>query len=99
MGIIGIDGRRYPLPSVEDIAAEIRERKEWFAEKIPQGFTDLQIVPFALPLKRLINTLKKQLVKHHEEGKLYRTKKNLADPNEPLKVAGLDVNEPVLVWE
>lgn len=99
IGILGIDGQEYPFPKMEAIEQELKNNKELFETKIAQGFTELEIVPFAMPLQRLINTLKKQLFKHHKEGKLFHTKKNQDDPNEELKPFDLKEDDPLYVWD
>ncbi len=67
-GITGMDGRSYPLPTVEQIASHFSQEK--YAEKISQGFTKLLIVPFAYPLATICARYAQALFKHHKEGKL-----------------------------
>ncbi|MBU1167025.1 hypothetical protein KKC60_01285, partial [Patescibacteria group bacterium] len=102
IGIVGTDGKECPLPSEEQIKAEILktpETKELFETKMKQGFTELEITPFGLPLERLIDVAKRSILKHHKEGKLFATKKNQDDESEPLEPLELDENEPFYVWE
>ncbi|HNS34262.1 MAG TPA: hypothetical protein PKG83_03550, partial [bacterium] len=44
LGIVGIDGKEYPLPSYEDILDRLSnpETKELIEKKISQGFVKLQ---------------------------------------------------------
>ncbi len=67
-GITGMDGRPYPLPTVEEIAKHFSQEK--YAEKISQGFTKLLIVPFAYPLATICARYEQALLKHHKAGKL-----------------------------
>ncbi|MBU1118558.1 hypothetical protein KKH43_01600, partial [Patescibacteria group bacterium] len=64
-----------------------------------QGFTELEITPFALPLERLIDAAKKTILKHHKEGKLFGTKKNQDDESEPLKPVELLESDPLWINE
>ena len=99
IGILGIDGKEYPFPEPETIEQELRKHREFYETKMAQGFTELEIVPFAMPISRLIETLKKELVKHNKEGKLFCTKKNQDDPNEDLVAFELNEDDPIHVWE
>ncbi|MBU1119326.1 hypothetical protein KKH43_05585 [Patescibacteria group bacterium] len=99
IGIVGIDGKEYPLPSEEQIKEEILTNREVFETKMKQGFTELEITPFALPLERLIHTTKETILKHHKEEKLFGTMKNQEDESEPLEPLELNEDEPLFVWE
>ncbi|MFZ2192880.1 MAG: hypothetical protein WAV31_01435 [Candidatus Moraniibacteriota bacterium] len=98
MRILGIDGQTYDLPRMEEIKTAILENKEMFEKKMKQGFTDLNIIPFAMPLDQLIKTMERTLIKHHKEGKLFTLKKNIDDENEKLEPLELG-SEPVNKWE
>lgn len=95
MGIIGIDNKEYPIPSKEAIEQEIKRNKEVYETKLAQGFTQIQLTPFAIPLDNLISTPEQQLKIHHKQGKLLATKENINDPDVPLD---LDTNQPVYIW-
>ncbi|MDP2161173.1 MAG: hypothetical protein Q8K02_11860, partial [Flavobacterium sp.] len=94
-GIIGIDGREYPVPTLEQIQEVILANREKYESKMKQGFTKLQMTPFALPLRILIQTLERELLRHHKQGKLFAPKKNPTDPDVKLE---LDENKPVSIW-
>ncbi len=96
LGIVGFDGQEYPLPTLEVVQDAIRGNREFFETKLKQGFSELEIVPFALPLSRLIEILKEQLRKHHRENKLFRTKRGDATSLTPFD---LNEDEPVSLWE
>lgn len=85
VGLVGIDGKEYPLPEMEEIHEAIEKNKEIFEAKMKQGFTELQIIPFGASLQKLIGIMEKTILKHHQEGKLFTAKKNLKDENEPLE--------------
>ena len=95
-GIMGIDGHEYPFPSLDSIKAKMRADKEKFKTKFNQGFTQIQLTPFGLPLEMLAAKLEEQILKHHHDGKLLATKANPTDPDEPLE---LDTNQPLFVWD
>jgi hypothetical protein len=92
MGVIGIDGKEYILPSYEDILKRLQnpEAKELMEKKADQGFTKLQIIPFALPLSVLIDRYKQVLLKINKESGLKATDGSKLE---------LDENNPVYVWE
>jgi hypothetical protein len=95
-GILGIDGREYPVPSLEQIQSAILANREKYESKMKQGFTKLQMTPFALPLRILIQTLERTLLAHHKQGKLLAPKKN---PNGPDVKLELNKNQPVYTWK
>src|SRR3989339_2218153 len=95
-GILGIDGHEYPIPSLDSIKAKMKEQKEIYQTKFNQGFIQIQLTPFGLPLEMLAAKLEEQILKHHHEGKLLATKANPTDPDEPLE---LDTNQPLFVWD
>jgi len=105
-GIVGIDGKEYPIPEMEEIKDKIEKNKEMFETKMKQGFTDLNIIPFGTELSKLIKIMEKTILKHHKEGKLFTAKKNLEDESEPLQklelYADCETNpdhSPVDVWK
>lgn len=53
-GIIGIDGREYPIPTLEQVEAKLAERAELVETKAEQGFTKLLLVPFGMSLDKLV---------------------------------------------
>ena len=99
IGIVGIDGKEYVLPEMEEIKKKIAENKEIFEIKMKQGFTDLNIVPFSTPLQKLIDIMEKTILKHYKEGKLFTAKKNLEDESEKLEKLDLNENQPIYQWD
>ncbi|MEK7159354.1 MAG: hypothetical protein AAB575_00525 [Patescibacteria group bacterium] len=94
MGIIGIDGKEYPVPTKQEIIDEIKRDPEKYETKMKQGFTKIQLTPFALPLERLTMTLERTLLDHYKRKKLFAFKKNSSDPDKQLE---LNKKEPLLV--
>jgi len=81
--IIGIDGKRYPIPTLEQIAVRLFERREELKTKHDQGFTKLLLVPFGMSLDVLQETLKQFLLDYKKNNPTF----------------ALDTNEPLWVWE
>jgi hypothetical protein len=48
VGITGIDGGEYPVPSREQLKAVLAENRELVDRKGRQGFTRLQLTPIAI---------------------------------------------------
>ncbi len=89
LGIVGIDGKEYPVPSYEEIKERLEKRKEELEPKMNQGFTKILLVPMAMPLDTLIEKLKQRLVAHKKEGKLFNT------DGKPVE---LNTENPMWVW-
>jgi len=81
--ILGIDGNTYPIPTLEQIALRLFERREILKTKHDQGFTKLLLVPFGMSLDSLQETLKQFLLKYKKDNPTFN----------------LDTNEPLWVWE
>jgi hypothetical protein len=76
LGIIGIDGKGYPIPTYEQILERITtEKVELLTKKFEQGFTQLLLVPFGMALDILIDRYRRELLKHDQEGTLFLTNK------------------------
>jgi hypothetical protein len=89
-GIIGIDRKEYPIPTLDQVKAMIAEKEAVLAPKIEQGFTKIILVPFAMPLDTQIDRYKETILKHHRQGTLLATNGDKLD---------LDKNNPVWVWD
>jgi len=81
--ILGIDGKKYLVPTLEQIAVRLFERHNELETKRDQGFTKLLLVPFGMSLDALREILKQFLLDH---------KKSNPDFD-------LDTNEPLWTWE
>ena len=66
--ILGIDGNEYPIPTLEQIASRLFERRETLKTKHDQGFTKLLLVPFGMSLDALQETLKQFLLKYKKDN-------------------------------
>lgn len=94
-GIKGIDNKEYSFPTYQEISQRMIKHREMLIPKTEHGFNQLLIVPFGMKLEDLIEKYKQTLLDHYRQGKLLRTKKNPADPDEP--ITNLDQNKPVWV--
>ena len=103
VGIRGIDGQEYPLPSYQDVSKRMVEKKEVLQTKVDQGFVKMLLVPFGMPLDKLVAIYRAALQKHFDEGKLFYTKKTKHDPSEPDKpleaITQLNSEGPLWVWD
>lgn len=96
LGVIGIDGKEYPVPTAEQVGNLFESNRELIARKGEQGFTQLQLTPFAMPLTTLIDRVKSVILNHHQKGTIFQTKRNPTDPDVPIEV---DPNQPVWKWD
>lgn len=99
LGIKGIDGKEYPIPTQDEIAEKLEANKELVERKREQGFTRLLLVPFGSRLDSLAETYKQSILNHRQEGKLFTAKKNPDDANEQLVQLDLDENQPLWKWD
>lgn len=90
LGITGIDGQEYPLPTTEGIAAELRQHPEVYGQKLEAGFGKILPVPMAAPIDHLTRILSSRILAHHKEGKL------LAHDGTKLD---LDTTQPLYTWD
>ena len=95
-GIIGIDGREYPLPAREEVAALFDRNRELVERKVPQGFERLALTPIAAPLPLLIDRMRAAVLRHAGEGTIVRTRRSPFDPFVPVRV---NPEKTVWVWE
>jgi hypothetical protein len=81
--IQAIDGHSYPIPTLEQIAERIFERREELSSKHDQGFTKLLLVPFGMRLDTLLGTLKHFLLAYKQQHPNFE----------------LDTGAPFSLWE
>lgn len=82
LSIKGINGKDYPLPSLEEIVVAMSKDPELYKLKADQGFTTLLLVPFGMSLGSMSEKLKLFLHKYRNERKLLAT----IHATEPLRV-------------
>jgi len=90
LGITGINGQEYPVPTLETIAEKMEANKELLETKKEQGFTKLLLVPFGTKLQTLIDKYGEVIKKHHQAGTLKATNGDTLE---------LDESTPVFQWD
>ena len=96
IGVIGIDGKEYPLPTREQVVELFAHNRELVGRKVPQGFDRLELTPMAMPTPLLIDRMKAAILKHAAEGKMYQTRRSASDPFIPVRV---NTEKQVWVWD
>ncbi len=96
--ILGIDGNKYLIPTLEQIAIRLFERREDLETKHDQGFTKLLLVPFGMSLDILRETLKRFLLDYKKKNPDFYL--NIDDPFQTLGgYQGADIGDsPKLVY-
>ncbi|MFC1640571.1 hypothetical protein ACFL2D_00820 [Patescibacteria group bacterium] len=76
MGVIGIDGKEYPVPTLKEIKERIQdsEKIELLEKKHSQGFTRLLLVPHAIPTSVLGERYGQLVSRKVKEGKMKTSK-------------------------
>lgn len=93
--ILGIDNKKYNVPTLEEILQRIEDKKELVRKKMEQGFTKIIIVPFACSLEKIIKKYEETLINHSNNDKLLATKENTSDIDNKLE---LDIKHPINTW-
>ena len=68
LGVIGIDGKEYPVPTQEKLQEVFARNRELVDRKMRQGFTQLQLTPIAMPTSQLIDRVKTAVLTHWSVG-------------------------------
>src|SRR5450759_1061590 len=96
IGVIGIDGKEYPIPTQEQVVQLFAHNRELVGRKVPQGFDRLELTPMAMPTPLLIDRMKAAILKHAAEGKIYQTRRSASDPFIPVRV---NTKKHVWIWD
>lgn len=96
LGVVGIDGKEYPIPSQEQVVEIFEFNREFVRRKVSQGFNRLELTSIAISTSLLIDHLKAAIVKHAIEGKIFQTRRSLSDPLIPVRV---NAEKHVWIWE
>ena len=91
--MIGIDGREYPVPTLEQVVELFAQNRELVERKVQQGFDRLELIPMAAPMPLLIDRLKEAILQHTAEGNIYQTRRSTTDP-----LIAVRVNKEKQVW-
>ena len=95
-GVVGLDGKEYPIPTQEQVIELFAQNSELVGRKVPQGFDRLELTPMATSIPLLIDRMCAAIVKHAAEGKIYQTRHSPADPLIPVRV---NAEKQVWIWE
>lgn len=95
-GVIGIDGKEYPIPTQEQVIALFDHNRALVGRKVPQGFDRLELTPMAMPTPLLMDRMQAAILKHAAEGKIYQTRRSPSDPLIPVRV---NTEKQVWIWE
>jgi hypothetical protein len=96
LGVIGVDGKEYPVPTQEQVVELFAHNRELVGRKVPQGFDRLELTPMAMPTPLLIDRMKAVILKHTAEGKIYQTRRSPSDPLIPVRV---NTEKTVWIWD
>ncbi len=96
MGMVGIDGKEYPAPTMEQVKNLFNRNQELVDRKIHQGFTELHMTPLAMAGSILMDRAKAVIGEHAAAGKIFRTKKSSNAPDIPVSV---NKKEQIWIWE
>jgi hypothetical protein len=55
LGVMGLEGKEYPVPTQQQVAALFTYNRELAGRKVPQGFYRLQLTPLAMSVPLLLN--------------------------------------------
>lgn len=95
-GVRDLISREKEVPSWEEVRHRLMKKKEILDGKFKQGFTQMLLVPFGMSLNQLMGVLGSNLIKFHEQGKLFspQTKRT----KEEKKLLHLDIDHPITFW-
>ena len=96
IGVIGIDGKEYPIPTQEQVVELFNHTSELVSRKVPQGFDRLELTPMAMPTPLLIDRMKAAILIHAAEGKIFQTRRSPSDPLLPVHV---NTEKTVWIWD
>ncbi|MFC1640574.1 hypothetical protein ACFL2D_00835 [Patescibacteria group bacterium] len=78
IGIVGIDGREYPVPTISEIKKRIQDPETiaLLEAKFEEGFKDLLLVPHAMPLSVLADRFAHELKRKVQKENLHESEIN-----------------------
>ncbi len=96
LGVIGIDGKEYPIPTQEQVVELFAHNRALVGRKVPQGFDRLELTPLAMSTPLLIERMNAAILQHTAEGKIFQTRHSPSDPFIPVRV---NREKQVWIWE
>ncbi len=85
-GVMGVDGRECPVPSLEQVQRLFAGNAELVRKKTAQGFDRLALTPMAMPLLHLFDRMRDAILKHAAEGNIFQTRRSASEPRLPVRV-------------
>ena len=95
-GVFGIDGKEYPIPTLEQVLELFDHNRELLGRKGPQGFDRLELTPMAMPTPLLLDRMEAAILRHAAERRIYQTRRSLSDPLIPVRV---NTAKQVWIWD
>ncbi len=96
LGVIGKDGKGYPVPDLEQVEELFKRNEELVKTKTREGFTRLQLTPIALSVHHLVERVANTVVEHSGSGAVLRTRQDPSDASVPVRP---NTGEPVWIWD
>ncbi|MEI6090911.1 MAG: hypothetical protein WCR42_10695 [bacterium] len=96
VGVIGIDGNEYPIPTKEQVIELFENNDALVSEKIAQGFNQMELTPMAMSLPNLFDLLKSLIIRYSIEGNIYQTRCRAIDPFVPVRI---NSEKQVWIWD
>ena len=96
IGVIGIDGKEYPIPSQDQVVVLFARNRELVGRKVRQGFVSLELTPMAVPIPVLLDLLRSTILRHAADGKVLRTRRSPFGRSIPVRV---NAEKQVWIWE
>lgn len=96
MGVVGVDGEEYPVPTREEVVELFARNGELVGVKLGQGFDRLEFTPMAMSVAGLIERMEAAIVRHGAERRIYQTRRSPDDALVPVRV---NREKHVWVWE
>ena len=93
LGVVGVGNKEYPMPTITQISKVFELNHELVAQKTMQGFDNLELVPFAMPIRTMAEILTKEITRRGEAGQIYKTSRTPDDLH-----AKARVNKEKQVW-
>ncbi len=85
-GVIGVDGKGYPVPTLEQVRESFAHNRELIGRKMRQGFAQLQLTPMAMPVPRLVEIVHSAVLERAAIGKIVQVKQDPANADIPVRV-------------
>jgi hypothetical protein len=95
-GVIGVDGKKYPVPTLEEVREVFARNQGLAGRKRRQGFTRLLLTPLAMPVAQLIELTGSAILEHAAAGKIIETKRAPGDTGIPARIS---TGKAPWVWE